>query len=107
VKQACKKEWRLNDVAKRMFLLIETVVSKDEATINALKRIEGVKSADRVTGPYDVIAVLEGEDLIAIGDLEARIIKLIPYISKAVTCISLSWPIEASSYEEVKVIRKF
>ena len=83
-------------MAKRMFLLLETAVSKDEVTVNALKQIEGVKSADRVTGPYDVIAVLEGEDLIDIGDLEARIIKLIPYISRAVTCISLSWPIEST-----------
>ena len=83
-------------MAKRTFLLIETAVSKVEKTVNALKQIEGVKSADRVTGPYDVIAVLEGEDLIVIGDLEARIIKLIPYISRSVTCISLSWPSEST-----------
>jgi len=96
VKQDGKKERRLNDVAKRTFLLIETAVSKIKETVNALKQVEGVKSADRVTGPYDVIAVLEGEDLIAIQDLEARIIKLIPYISRSVICISLSWPGEST-----------
>jgi len=79
-------------VAKRAFLLLETKVSKVEETVNALKQVEEVKSADRVTGPYDVIAVLEGEDLIAIGDLEASIIQRIPYISRVVTCISLTWP---------------
>lgn len=79
-------------MAKRAFLLLETKVSKVEETVNALKQVEEVKSADRVTGPYDVIAVLEGEDLIAIGDLEARIIKRISHISRVVTCISISWP---------------
>ena len=91
-------------MAKRMFFLLETAVSKAKETVNALKQIDGVKSADRVTGPYDIIAVLEGEDLIAIGDLETRIIKLIPYISRSVTCVSLSWPIEENSHGQVKVI---
>lgn len=81
-------------MAKRTFLLIETAVSKVHETVSALKQIEGVKSVERVTGPYDVIAVLEGEDLIAVGELEARIAKLIPHISRSVTCTSLSWPCE-------------
>lgn len=81
-------------MAKRTFLLIETAVSKVQETVSALKQIDGVKLAERVTGPYDVIAVLEGEDLIAVGELEARIVKLIPYISKSISCISISWPYE-------------
>ena len=81
-------------MAKRTFLLIETAVSKVQETVSALKQIEGVKLAERVTGLYDVIAVLEGEDLIAVGDLEARIVKLIPHISKLISCISISWPYE-------------
>ena len=83
-------------MAKRTFLLIETDKNKVKEVVNTLKQLEEVKSAERVTGPYDVIAVLEGEDLIAIQDLEARIIKLIPYISRSVICISVSWPGEST-----------
>jgi DNA-binding Lrp family transcriptional regulator len=79
-------------VAKRAFFLLNTERGSVEETVNALKQIEGVKSADRVTGPYDVIAVLEEEDLMAMEDLEARIVKRIPHISRSVTCISLVWP---------------
>ena len=84
-------------MAKRAFLLLEIKVAKVEETVNALKQIKGVKSADRVTGPYDAIAVLEGEDLIVIGDLEASIIQRIPHISRVVTCISLTWPCAKTS----------
>ena len=78
-------------MAKRAFLLLNTERGRVAETVYALKRIEGVKSADRVTGPYDVIAVLEEEDLIAMEDLEARIVKRIPHISSSVACTILAW----------------
>ena len=66
----------LND--NKAFLLIETRVGRAKEAISALKQLEGVKSADTVTGSYDVIAVLEGESLAAIGDLVTSKINPIP-----------------------------
>ena len=82
-------------MAIQTFLLIETDKGEVREVVYALRQLEGVKSADPVSGPYDVIAVLEGDDLKVIGDLRNKI-RQINHISKLVSCISLSWPIEST-----------
>jgi len=74
-------------VAAKAFILIETVVGRNRAVVTALKQIEGVKSVDTVTGPYDVIAVVEGETLNDIGDLATAKLRAIAGISRTVTCL--------------------
>ena len=79
----------------RAFILIQTDGGKAKEVVSALEQLEGVKSADQVTGPYDIITVLEGEGLIDIGDSINSRIKSIPYISRVVSCMSLNWPVPA------------
>jgi DNA-binding Lrp family transcriptional regulator len=55
--------------------------------VTALKQLEGVESVNTVTGPYDVIATIEGETLNAIGDLVTDKIHPITGISRTVTCL--------------------
>ena len=73
----------------KAFVLIETAVGKNKEVIAALNRLEGMKSVDVVTGPYDVIAVIEGADLNAIGDLVTGKIHPIAGISRTVTCLAV------------------
>jgi len=75
----------------KAFLLIETGVDRTKEVVTALGPLEGVKSVYTVTGPYDVIAVLERENLTDIGDLVTSKIYPLPYISRSVTCICLAW----------------
>jgi len=89
VKKACKKERKENDMAIQNFLLIETERHGVKEVVYALRQLKGVKSADPVSGPYDVIAVLEGDDLTAIHALMNKT-RQINHISKLVSCISLS-----------------
>lgn len=77
-------------MAAKAFVLIETVVGRTKEIVSALEQLEGVKSADSVTGPYDVIAVIERESLTDIGDLVTGRIYAIPGISRTVTCLSLA-----------------
>ena len=74
-------------MAAKAFVLIETVVGRNKAVVAALKQIERVKSVDTVTGPYDVIAVVEGEALNDIGTLATAKIHPIAGISRTVTCL--------------------
>ncbi len=71
----------------KAFVLIETVVGRNKEVVTALKQLEGVKSVDTVTGPYDVIATIEGETLNVIGDLVTDKIHPIAGISRTVTCL--------------------
>ena len=76
-------------MAAKAFMLVETAVGRSKEVANALRQIEGVKSVDPVTGPYDVIAVIEGESLTDIGDLVTSKIHPISGISRTVTCLAI------------------
>lgn len=73
----------------KAYVLIETAAGKTREVINELKQSEKVKSADLVTGPYDLIAIVEGESLDDIGNLITSKIQPVPSISRTVTCICL------------------
>jgi len=76
-------------VAAKAFVLIETAVGRTKEVTSAIKQLKGVKSVDGVTGPYDIIAIIEGETLNDIGDLVTGKIHPITGISRTVTCLAL------------------
>ncbi len=73
----------------KAFILIETIVGRSKEVATALRRLEGVKSVDAVTGPYDIIAIVEGETLADVGDLVISKIHPIAGISRTVTCLAI------------------
>ena len=73
----------------KAFVLIETSVGKSKEVVMALKALEGIASVDAVTGPYDVIAVIQGENLNDIGDVVTDKIHPISGISRTVTCLAI------------------
>ena len=73
----------------KAFVLIETAVGRNKEVANALKKLKGVKSVDIVTGPYDIIAVIEQENLNDVGDLVTSQIHPIAGISRTVTCLAI------------------
>jgi len=77
-------------VAAKAFVLIETAVGRTKEVTTALRQLEGVKSVDTVTGPYDVIAVIEAKSLNNIGDLVTGKIHPIAGISRTVTCLAIN-----------------
>ncbi len=73
----------------RAFILMETAVGKNKEVVASLKQLKGIQSVDSVTGPYDVIAIVEAESLNDIGDLVTRKIHPVAGISRTVTCLAL------------------
>jgi len=73
----------------KAFILIETAVGRAREVAATLKHLEGVKSVDTVTGPYDIIAIGEADTLNDIGDLVTERIHPIPGISRTVTCLAI------------------
>ncbi|MBI4266977.1 MAG: Lrp/AsnC ligand binding domain-containing protein [Chloroflexi bacterium] len=74
-------------MAAKAFVLIETAVGRNREVVTAIGKIKGVTSVDTVTGPYDVIAVIEGETLNEIGDIVTGKIHPVAGISRTVTCL--------------------
>ncbi len=76
-------------MAAKAFVLMETSVARAKEVVAALRQVKGVTSVDTVTGPYDVIAVIQGANLNDIGDVVTGKIHPIPGISRTVTCLAL------------------
>ncbi len=76
-------------MAAKAFVLIETLVGRNKEVVDALRQLEGLKSVDTVTGPYDIIAIIEGETLNDIGDLVTGKIHPVAGISRTVTCLAV------------------
>lgn len=76
-------------MTSKAFILIETAVGKSKAVANALRKLEGVDSADIVTGPYDIISVIQAETLNNIGEVVTEKIQPLPGISRTVSCLAI------------------
>jgi DNA-binding Lrp family transcriptional regulator len=75
-------------MATKAFVLIETAVGGTRGVTHDLKQLGVVKSVDTVTGPYDLIAIVEGENVSAIGDLVMDKIQPVSGIFRIVTCLA-------------------
>ena len=76
-------------MATRVYVLIEAAVGRTKEVLTAVRQLEGVKSAELVTGPYDIIAVAETESLNDVGDLITSKINTVTGISRTVTCLAV------------------
>ena len=76
-------------MVERAYVLIEIEVGKTRQVVEAIHGSEGIVSVDSVTGPYDVIAVVEGETLADIGGFITSQVHRISGISRTVTCLAV------------------
>ena len=81
-------------MAAKAYVLIETAVGKTKDVVTALQnqKVKEIKTVDLVTGPYDIIAVVEHDDFNAIGNLVTEKIHPVPGIARTVTCLSIRVP---------------
>lgn len=73
----------------RAYILIEMVAGHSRKLAASLRGSESVTDVDRVTGPYDVIAVLEGADINAISDVVTNDIHSLEGVVRTTTCVCL------------------
>ena len=73
----------------KAYILIETQVGKARDIVRTLRDLDVVQSADGVTGPYDIIAIIEGDDLGSIGDMVTGQVHTIAGITRSVTCLRI------------------
>ncbi len=72
----------------RAYVLIETAVGKTKEALESLRQMQGVKQADGVTGEFDIVVVVEGENLSAIGELITGKIHMMNGIQRTTTYVS-------------------
>lgn len=67
------------------FVLIQTEMDKAGAVAAQIASLEGVVLADVVTGPYDVIAKAEADDMDQLGKLVMSRMQMIEGITRTLT----------------------
>lgn len=58
-------------------------------TLAALRRKKGVESADAIFGPYDIIAVIQGQDLEDLSSTVINDLYDLGHIENSTTCIAI------------------
>ncbi len=70
----------------RAYVLIQTEVGKAAAVASQIGALEGIVSADDVTGPYDVIATAEAPSVDDLGKMVVSKVQMIEGITRTLTC---------------------
>ncbi|HEV2361663.1 MAG TPA: Lrp/AsnC ligand binding domain-containing protein [Acidimicrobiales bacterium] len=73
-------------MAVKAYVLIQTEVGKAASVAAKVGEIDGVISADDVTGPYDVIVTAQAESVDDLGKMVVSRVQLIEGITRTLTC---------------------
>ncbi len=76
-------------MATKAYLLVETAVGKTRDVAATLRDIDGIDSVDVVTGPYDIIAVIAGDDMSVVGHVVTERIHTVTGVVRTVTCVAV------------------
>lgn len=78
-------------MAMRAYVLIEAAVGKAKSVGEEVRKLDfeeaKVLSVDAVTGPYDVIALLEADDLDKLGDAITSGVQRVEGVQRTTTCL--------------------
>jgi DNA-binding Lrp family transcriptional regulator len=76
-------------MATKAYLLVETAVGKTRDVAGTLRELNGIETVDVVTGPYDIIAVISGDDMSVVGNLVTEGIHTVTGVVRTVTCVAV------------------
>ncbi len=71
----------------KAYVLITARAPQMKETLEKLRASKTLRSAEAITGPFDIIATLEAEDVHAMGKLVAQEILAIEGVQRTVTCL--------------------
>jgi DNA-binding Lrp family transcriptional regulator len=70
----------------RAYILIQSQVGASAEVVRDVAQIKGVTSGEAVTGPYDVIALVEARNLDELGRLVVGTLQAIEGVTRTLTC---------------------
>ena len=74
----------------RAYILIETSVGSTANVATELKKIDQMIAVDMVTGPFDIIAVVEADNLVDIGGIVSTKMQQVGGIVKTITSLAVT-----------------
>ena len=75
-------------MATRAYILIETEVGRAKEVLLALRAMANVSEADIITGAYDLIALAEADDMVALVELVTMPVQNTNGAVRTITCVA-------------------
>ncbi|MCB0100971.1 MAG: Lrp/AsnC ligand binding domain-containing protein [Anaerolineales bacterium] len=73
----------------KAYVMIKIRSGEVQSVVGHLRSIHSVIEAHMTFGPYDAVAVVETEDLAALGRITALQIQPIPGVEQTLTCLAV------------------
>jgi DNA-binding Lrp family transcriptional regulator len=67
------------------YIFVECAAGTAKEVVGKITELEGVKSCHAITGPFDVIVLVESSDVRALGDFSVSRIQAIPGVIRTET----------------------
>jgi DNA-binding Lrp family transcriptional regulator len=68
------------------YVLIQAEVGRSAEVADAVRKIPGVRFADVVTGPYDVVVRADAADIDGLGELIVANVQAVVGVTRTLTC---------------------
>jgi DNA-binding Lrp family transcriptional regulator len=68
------------------YVLIQAEVGRSAEVADAVRKIPGVRFADVVTGPYDVVLRADAADIDGLGELIVANVQAVVGVTRTLTC---------------------
>ena len=78
------------EMKTRAYILIETSVGSTHQVAEQLRKIDQMMAVDMVTGPFDIIAVVEADNLVDIGGIVSTKMHQVGGIIKTITSLAVT-----------------
>ena len=72
----------------RAYILIETQVGMSRTVAASLQSFDKVENVDVITGPFDVIALIEAADMAAVADMVTGQVQGLKGVARTITCVA-------------------
>jgi len=73
----------------KAYVLIKIRAGEVKDVVRQLRKTDKIVEANMTFGPYDAVAVVEAQDISAMGNLIASLIQPIPGVEQTLTCLAV------------------
>lgn len=75
----------------RAYVLVNVRTGEIRDVVHQVRRVEGVQEANMTLGPYDVVAIVEADDIKHLGKILAMGVQPIPGVLDTLTCMAVEF----------------
>lgn len=68
------------------FMLVTVAMGCSDTAVTELRLIDGVRTAETVTGPYDIVVDIEAIDVHILGKVVQEQVQRVPGVVRTLTC---------------------